>query len=409
MINVTLPSKRLTTYAKLGNKKLVVDIDDYAKRLRPKQIVEINSTSEGGGVAEMLKSYIPLMNDLGLKVAWRVLMPDPQFFRITKTIHNCLQGICPLPPAEELKYYNEYLARQSRYLPPADLYVLHDPQTLGLIDHLPPEANVIWRCHIDLTSSDHSTLEWVRGYYDRCAQVIFSLDNYALGIDKDKITIIRPAIDPLSDKNRPLSAAEIKTALSEFNVEPERPFITQISRYDKFKNPIGVLDIFAGLKQKMPDLGCVLMGNYATDDPEGYPYFQELRRKVTDLKLPNIRLITKDDDTLVNALQRSARAVLQNSSREGFGLTVTEAQYKGNLVFARPVGGIALQVIEGKTGFYLFDDAQQNIDRIHRVLANRDEFAGIQKAAVRHVRDHFLITRMLRDHLELYCKVLKLG
>lgn len=404
---MTLPPKRLREYAPLVNKKVIGDIEALGSLLRGRRIVEVNSTAEGGGVSEILKSYIPLLRDLGIESSWRVLMPDTKFFKITKTIHNCLQGICPLPPTDDLKYYNEYLQRQAKFLPDADLYVLHDPQTLGLIDHLGGKP-VIWRCHIDLTSSEHKTLEWIRGYYQKFSAVIFSLDNYALGLDKSKIAIIEPAIDPFNDKNRLLTAAHIHRILSEFNLDPKHPFITQISRFDSFKNPIGVLDMFAHLKKELPDLHCVLMGNYATDDPEGYPYFQQLRAKIHDLKLPGIRLITKNDNSLVNALQTAAAAVIQNSSREGFGLTVTEAMWKGNIVFARPVGGIALQIINRKTGFYLFDDVHENADLIAKVIRDPEKYADVRRDAKRHVKDNFLMTRMLHDQMVVYKKALGL-
>ena len=408
MITVSLPTKRLNAYDKLVNRSVISSISTIGKKLYGKRIVEINSTAEGGGVAEMLKSYIPLLTDIGIQSSWRVLMPDSKFFGITKNIHNCLQGICPIPPTHEIEYYSNYLARQARYIPPADLYVLHDPQTLGLIPHLPEGVPVIWRCHIDLTSADSSSLEWVREYYKKINKVIFSLDNYALGIEKDKIVIIEPAIDPLTEKNAELSDSEITAALSEFNINTDKPFITQISRFDQFKDPIGVLEMYAQVKKHKPDLGCVLMGSYATDDPEGYPYFQKLRAKITELKLPDIKLVTKEDDRLVNALQRAATCVIQNSSREGFGLTVTEALWKQNIVLARPVGGIALQVINKKTGLYLLGDVAHDVPVLLDVVSNRQKYASMGKNAQEHVRKNFLITRMLEDHVRLYAQVLGL-
>lgn len=357
----------------------------------------------------MLKSYIPLLHDLGLESSWRVLMPDPQFFSITKSIHNCLQGICPLPPTHELEYYRDYLQRQSKFVPEADLYVLHDPQTLGLVEYLPAGVPVIWRCHIDLTSSDNDTLEWVRSFYKKFDFVIFSLDNYALGIDKRKIAIIEPGIDPFVDKNRPMSRAQIHRHLTDFGIDPSKPFITQVSRFDKFKNTLGVLDMYAELRDQIPQLHCILMGNYATDDPEGYPYFQKLRAKIHEHKLHNVRLITKDDSVLVNCLQTAAAAVLQNSVREGFGLTVTEALWKGNVVFARPVGGIALQIINGKTGFYLLDNEHENVAKITDVVRNPADYDGIRHNATRHVRAHFLMARMIADQMRVYRAALGLN
>ena len=401
MINVTLAPKRLSAYSKFVNKKVLSDIKTSAKALKGKRIVEINSTAEGGGVAEMLKSYIPLMQDCGLNVSWRVIMPDSQFFKVTKNIHNCLQGTCELPEKAQLDYYHDYLQRQARHVPDADLYILHDPQTLGLIDHLPPGKPIIWRCHIDLTNANPTTLGWVKEYYKKLHKIIFSLDNYALGVDKSKVALIPPAIDPLSDKNKPLSSKEADDLLEDFNIDTEKPFVTQISRFDKFKDPLGVLEMYAKLKRDTPELGCVLMGGYATDDPEGYPYFQQVRRKIAELKLGDIRVITKEDGLLVNALQSQAAVVIQNSSREGFGLTVTEALWKGAYVFARPVGGIALQVINRKTGFYILDD-ELDRDRISDVIKNPDKYKAIKKAATKHVKDHFLVTRLLLDHLNLY-------
>lgn len=405
MIKTELKNKKLDSYRDIIGLPEISKIRRAAEPLLGSKIYEINATSVGGGVAELLRTHIPLMRDLGIDANWLVLPPDDEFFGITKSLHNCLQGNCTDPVVHMMEYYQHYSEKIAADMPrDGSLYVLHDPQTVGLTKYLEGKP-MIWRCHIDLTESDKATLDWLKYYYRYFDRVVFSMDEYINGLDRHKATIIRPAIDPLSEKNLPLDSAEIKSLCTSHGVDYTRPFMLQVSRFDKFKDPIGVIELYSRVQQLIPEMQLVLMGNYATDDPEGQPYFLEVKRAADQAK-GDITIITQNSDRLVNALQRAAAVVIQNSTREGFGLTVTEALYKGAIVFTRPVGGIALQVLNNKTGFYLDDNHDLSAHRLVEVVRNPDKYAQVRQAAVAHVKKNFLITTMLLDHLELYSKVL---
>ncbi|MBI2797788.1 glycosyltransferase [Candidatus Saccharibacteria bacterium] len=387
-----------------------IEIDrlkSIAKTLEGKKIYEINATAIGGGVAELLHSQIPLFRDLGLYADWLVLPSNNHFFTITKNLHNCLQGHCALPNQFELEHYSKYLQEAAVDIPQdGDLYILHDPQTLGLAPYL-KNHKLIWRCHIDLTMADPHVLAWVQDYYQYFSKVVFSLEAYVSGLERKKVAIVHPAIDPLSDKNRQLSQREIDTYLGKYELDITKPYLLQVSRFDRFKNPIGAIEIFAETRKLIPSLQCVLMGDYATDDPEGKPYFEEVRQIAREADHGNIHIITQKDDLAVNALQRGAAAVLQNSTQEGFGLSVTEALWKGKFVFARPVGGIALQVINGKTGFYLADNNHDSAESIAKVLKNSRDYLHVEADAKEQVRRKFLLPKMANDYLHVYAEALK--
>lgn len=406
MIKTDLTSISLDSYREIVGPAEISKLHRAAESLVGAKIYEINSTSLGGGVAELLRTYVPLMRDLGINAEWLVLPPDEEFFGITKALHNCLQGNCPNPVTHMMEYYNHYTEQIAATVPrDGDLYMLHDPQTVGLTRQLQPKP-MIWRCHIDLTESDKATLDWLKYYYRYFNRVVFSMDEYINGLDRHKAAIIRPAIDPLSAKNSPMDQTEIRELCTKHGVDFTRPIMLQVSRFDRFKDPIGVINLYTYVQQLIPDVQLVLLGNYSVDDPEGQNYFMEVKR-AADESQGDITIITQNSDRLVNALQRAASVVIQNSSREGFGLTVTEALYKGAIVFTRPVGGIALQVLNNKTGFYIDDNLQLSAHKIAEIIRNPSRYEQIRSTAIAHVKKNFLITTMLADHLELYANVLK--
>lgn len=407
MQTVKLPNIEIDDYREIVGDKMIDSLITAAKPLKGKSILEVNSTSLGGGVAEILKSKIPLLNSLGIDAKWLVIPPDDNFFRITKNFHNCLQGNCGQAFYKaDTDYYMEYLERVAKSLSrKADLIVLHDPQTLGLVKYLGSQK-AIWRCHIDLTEADDKALDWVQSFYSYFERVVFSLDEYVKGFDHKKVTIIHPAIDPLNIKNKHLESEQAKKIISSLGIDIKKPYILQVSRFDKFKDPIGVMKIFGLASKFIPDLQCVLMGNYATDDPEGKTYYDLVVKKSEELKKHNIHVINKNDDLAVNALQTLASCIIQNSNKEGFGLTVTEALWKEKFVFSRPVGGIALQVLHDQTGFYLGYSDDANADEIVEVLHNQKYYSHIQKNAKEHVRNNFLITTLLHKFLNLYKEVI---
>lgn len=406
MFVLDLSNRQLKDYQTIIGEPILDSLRQTAQSLKKYKIVEINATANGGGVAELLSTQMPLSNDLGVDSRWWVLPPNDEFFSITKNLHNCLQGQCGLPFDGHMKYYQEYLDHIAKKIPKdGDLYILHDPQTLGLAKYLKGK-NLIWRCHIDLTEADPASLAWLEGFYPAFDKVIFSLEAYITGLKHDRVAIVHPAIDPLSDKNKPLVETHAKAIARGLGIDTSRPFLLQVSRFDKFKDPLGVLELYAQTKKIIPDLQCVLMGNYATDDPEGYPLYRAVKRRATELDEENIIIITENDNLAVNALQRLASVVIQNSTKEGFGLTVTEAMWKEKIVFSRPVGGIALQIINNKTGFYLNGSHTRDAKKIADVIKHPKKYQLVAKSAKAHVEANFLVTTMMRDYFKVYADVI---
>lgn len=377
-------------------------LESSVEKLRGKKIYEINSTATGGGVVELLQSQIPLMQGLGLQAEWLVLPPDERFFAITKQFHNALQGGRDSLP-EDLDYYDVYTQKIAATVPrDGDIYILHDPQTLGLIPFLADKV-VVWRCHIDLTNAEPHTFSWLRRRLRAVDGSIFSLPSYTAGIENTHI--VYPSIDPLRPKNTALSDDESTAVLTRIGVDVSRPFITQISRYDIFKDPIGVLEVVSRVQKTMPDLQCVMLGNYADDDPEGEEMYLKVREAAKSISRALVLVNVPDNEKVVNALQSRAAAVMQYSSKEGFGLTVTEAMWKGALVCARPVGGISLQIKNRKTGIVLTGDHSHDADRIIRLLSASNDHQDIREAARAHVEKNFITPVMLNSYLDTYQKI----
>ncbi len=394
-----LSPHRLAEYRQWLTQRQVVKLESLAGDLAGKKIYEINATAIGGGVVELLQSQVPLMMGLGLDAHWLVLPPDKRFFTITKQFHNALQGGRDDPP-DDIEYYDEYTQRVAKSLPrDGDIYVLHDPQTLGFIPFLAGKT-VIWRCHIDLTNAEPRTLAWVRRRLRSVSRSIFSLQSYTAGMPNT--AIVYPSIDPLLPKNQVMNKAAAEKVLHRHGIKADQPIVTQISRYDRFKDPLGVIEICALVRAKIPDLQCVLLGNYATDDPEGSVVYKEVVAAAR--KLPNTFLIVNapDNDELVNALQSRADVVVQNSNREGFGLTVTEAMWKRALVCGRPVGGIVLQIKNRRTGLYFNGSHEADAKILARALEAKGLRSRLGQAAHETVEKHFITPVMLAEYLAVY-------
>jgi len=395
-------SRQLDQYNQWLEPTTTNQLTELATRLRGKKIYEVNATANGGGVAELLSSQLGLMKSLGLDADWLVIPPDDRFFATTKQLHNRLQG--NTTGLVETEYYEQYLAKVNTLLPTdGDLYILHDPQTAGLIAQLDP-TKVIWRCHIDTSTSDPATRDWLIGYVGQAAKLIFSLPEFAHGIASHQVAIVYPATDPLVAKNLPLTADHTTAILKQSGIDPASEFITQISRYDHFKDPLGVIRLHQQLQKTMPQLRCVLLGNYADDDPEGAAIFAEVQAAAG----PNCHVLVNavNNDDLVNALQSRAKAVIQYSNREGFGLTVTEAMWKSGLVFARPSGGIGLQILSGKTGLIATGDPALDATTLLTGWQDAELMEQLRRGGHEHVRKHFLTPIMLRDYLSVYANVL---
>lgn len=402
--------ENLENYRKIVGDKVIGAIHKKARNLYGKHILHINSTYQGGGVAEILNSLVPLMNNVGIDAGWRILHGDPDFFTITKKFHNALQGE-PMHFTERKKRLylkaNEIFSTYTHI--DHDCVIIHDPQPLPLIEFHKKRQPWIWRCHVDLSNPDNKVWEFLTSFILRYDVVILSSEDYKksdLPVDQ---RIIRPAIDPLSPKNMEISEKDISKYLKKFGVITDKPLITQISRFDKWKDPAGVIDVFKLVKEKV-DCRLVLCGNIATDDPEGPEIYERAKRKAKGLiEKGDIIFVTDPASSnfiFVNALQRLSSVIIQKSLKEGFGLTVTEALWKGTPVVASNVGGIPFQVIDGKTGFLLQPrDTQGFADRVIEILRNPGLAREMGKRATEHIRENFLVTRLLSDHLDLLTEV----
>jgi len=395
--------RRLEDYRGIVGDEVLHNIYKKARKLYGRHILHINSTYQGGGVAEMLHSLVPLMNDVGVDAGWRILYGNADFFTITKKFHDALQGKkIHLTKMKKDLYIqaNEYFSLYTHIQ--HDCVVVHDPQPLPLISFYKRRQPWIWRCHVDLSSPAEDIWDFLKGFILKYDIVVVSNEKYKRSDLPVEQRVICPAIDPLSSKNKEISATTIAKALNKFGVPTDKPLVVQISRFDRWKDPEGVLDVFKLVREEV-DCRLVLCGNMATDDPDGWVVYDKVRRKAKKLvDNGDVILITSENNILVNALQRSASVVVQKSLREGFGLVITEALWKGKPVVASNVGGIPLQIENGKTGFLVDPcDVEGFADRIVHVLREPDLARQMGERGREYVRERFLITRLLSDYLEL--------
>jgi trehalose synthase len=363
--------------------------------LRDMHIVNVNSTYYGGGVAEILSSLTLLMNASGIRTGWRVIQGRPDFFSITKKMHNALQGGDINLTDLKVQIYEEVAFENAARLHiDQDVVVVHDPQPLPLIQHFRKKAPWIWRCHVDLSHPHPDIWAYLAPLVERYDAVVLSLPEYAQKLATPQ-RFIMPAINPFSTTNKELSEDEIADRLAHYNIPDDVPLVVQVSRFDKWKDPQGVIEAYR-IARKQVDCTLVLVGNIATDDPEGQDVFESLCRCSED----RIRILSVQDSALVNALQRRAAVVLQKSVREGFGLTVTEAMWKGTPVIGGSAGGLRHQIRDGENGF-LVATVEQAAERIVQVIRNSKLRKELGDRARETVRERFLLTRLMEDWLDL--------
>ena len=388
-------------YASIASKGDMVLIQRLAERLSGKSFLHINSTFAGGGVAEILNRMIPILKELGINTRWEVIEGDADFFDITKKIHNALQGNPEKITDDMWNYYLETNRKNADRLDlNADAVLIHDPQPLPLIRHK-KDGRWIWRCHIDMSNPAKDVCDYLRQFCVNFDAAIFSVSKFARAIGIDEF-IIPPSIDPLSEKNRSLTDEEIKTVLDKFGIPTDRPIILQVSRFDRFKDPTGVIKAFR-LARKYNNAILILAGSPATDDPEGEAVLKEVREYSGDDPDIHILMLPPFSDVEINALQRVATVVLQKSVKEGFGLTVSEAMWKGKPVIGGAAGGIPIQISHGVTGF-LVHSVEGAAFRIRQILNNPEMALRMGEKAREYVRQNFLITRQVRDYLAVwYC------
>lgn len=394
----TLGLHTLEQYEPLIGGAEIERINRKAKRARTQHVVHVSSTYYGGGVAELLTPLTLLMNAIGIETGWRMIQGTGPFFDCTKKLHNMLQGQrLELSDADKMIYEQVGFENALRLDLDADCdaVIVHDPQPLPLVRHFPErEMPWLWQCHIDLSSPVPDAWSYLRQFIDDHDTAIFSLPEYGKELRADQ-RFIMPAIDPFSAKNGELSEVEIAECLMRHRIPTDRPLVVQISRFDRWKDPLGVIDAFRRAREHA-DCRLVLLGNHALDDPEGEVILETIHSSIDE----SIIVLTVDDPVLVNALQRKATVVLQKSLREGFGLTVTEAMWKGAAVIGGNVGGIRHQISDGQNGF-LVNSIDEAADRIVRLVTDRKLRERLGANAKETVRRKFLMSRLLEDWIDV--------
>jgi trehalose synthase len=402
---VNVGHKSLADYASITARGLMDQIRRLAEPLQGKRVVHLSATAFGGGVAEINYTLAPLMADAGLEVEWRIIKGAEEFFNVTKTVHNGLQGN-PQGLTEEqmeiFRRYNELNAEE--FEDEYDYVIVHDPQPVAMIDHyVDSTAKWVWRGHIDFSSPNPQVMDFLLPSIRRYDAAIFHMRDYvpqAEGLPP--CYIWPPAIDPLAPKNMALSPEDAAYIVDQFGIDVERPLLTQISRFDPWKDPLGVIDAYREVKAVNEDVQLALVGSMAHDDPEGWDFYhQTVAYAGGDPDIYILSNLNNVGSVEVNAFQVHSRAVIQKSIKEGFGLTVSEALWKARPVVAGRVGGIVVQIDDEETG-WLVDSASDCAQACIEILEDPAEARRRALAGKEHVRRNFLTPRLLRDWLVLF-------
>ena len=412
MRKVNVGHKHLGDYRSIVSRELMSEIEELAARLRGKRVLHVNATAFGGGVAEILYSLVPLIADVGLEVEWRILSAPPEFFNLTKSFHNGLQGQAIDLTAEVRKGYEAICyANAAEISGHYDFVVIHDPQPLAMRRFVEARGDGathwVWRCHIDTSTPDEALYDYLSLFIDEYDAAVYTLRDYVPAGLTVPVVEIAPTIDPLAPKNMALSREDAAYIVRQFGVDPDRPLLLQVSRFDPWKDPLGVVDVYRAVKARHDDVQLALVGSMASDDPEGWDYLDKVIAYVDGD--PDVFILSNLDNVgsvEINAFQSHADVVLQKSTREGFGLTVTEALWKARPTIGGAVGGIPLQITDGKTG-YLVNNAAECAARSLDVLADPARHHRMALRGKEHVRTHFLTPRLLRDDLRLFNDLLE--
>ena len=370
-----------------------------ARDLAGRSFLHVNSTREGGGVAEILNRLLPLLDELGIRTRWEVISGPPEFFVATKRIHNTLQGAdLPFTKAHQDVFLETSRSAMRQLDLAADLVMIHDPQPAALVEARASGAKWIWRCHIDLSRPARTTRSFLDPFVRRYDGAVFHLAEFAWRIPIPSY-LIHPSIDPLSDKNREMDEREVERRVSALGVPLDRPLLLQVSRFDPFKDPLGVIRAYR-MVRKVRDCVLVLAGGGAADDPEGAEVLARVREEAADDPDIHVLLLPNDAHLDINALQRAAAVVIQKSTREGFGLTVAEAMWKAKPVVGGAVGGITKQIEDGVTG-YLVHSVEGCAYALRRLLNDPEQRRRMGELGREHARRNLLITRHLADYLQM--------
>src|SRR6476469_6702882 len=404
---VPVGQKSLSDYTHVVGKELTERIRELAKPLEGQRVLHVSATAFGGGVSEILYTIVPLMRDIGLDAHWHVIFGKEEFFEATKLLHNSLQGAEETLSQEQWEVFDEINQMNAEGLQGEwDVVIVHDPQPIGLRrGALAKGDKWIWRCHIDLSTPNPAPIERLLPMIEEYDASVWHMEQYVpndMGHHRDAVNIIPPAIDPLSPKNMAFSPEDAAFVCRQFGIDVDRPLITQVSRFDPWKDPIGVIDAYREVTEQVPEAQLAMVGSMATDDPEGMEYFQktfEYADGDEDIKiLSNLNNVGAIE---VNAFQSQSDICLQKSIREGFGLTVTEALWKGRPTVAGNVGGISLQIEDGISGF-LVNSPAECAQRCLEILRNPGLGKSLGRAGKEHAREQFLSPRLLRDWLQLF-------
>jgi len=389
------PIPELDDYQQFVGREAVQRVRHKARRLQDVHVAHLNSTYYGGGVAELLGALTLLMNSAGVKTGWRVIQGSPDYFSVTKKLHNALQGDeINLTRLKKQIYENVVHENAVRNHLDHDRVIIHDPQPLPIISHYEKRGPWIWRCHLDLTNRNQEVWDYLQEFVHEYDAMIVSLDEYHQDVGLPQLTFM-PAINPFSIKNRRLSEEDMNDRLNYYEIPQDLPIVTQISRFDRWKDPEGVIEAFK-IAQGEIDATLVLLGSIATDDPEGQQMYQSL----LDSQEERVIILAKEDTALVNALQTKSAVVLQKSIREGFGLTVTEAMWKGTPVIGGDVGGIKHQIEDGSNGF-LVSSVPEAADKIVELVNDPEMRQEMGHRARQSVKDNYLLIRLMEQHLDL--------
>jgi trehalose synthase len=389
----------IDAYTGIAPKGDLILLKRMGERLQGRTFLHVNSTKVGGGVAEILQRMVPMLQGLGIHTRWEVIEGDELFFETTKSFHNALQGDpVDIAPDQWDHHRRVNQANAERLDLEADMVLIHDPQPVPLVEFR-KSGHWVWRCHIDLSRPYPEVWRSLRRYVQDYEGAIFSVAKFAQDLTRDTF-IIPPSIDPLSEKNRDLSDEEIERVLTELDIPRDRPLVLQVSRFDRFKDPLGVIRAYR-MAKKYNDCLLILAGSAATDDPEGEQVLAEVRNYCQGDPDIILLLLPAGSDLMINALQRAATVILQKSLKEGFGLTVSEAMWKGKPIIGGAVGGIPLQIVHGVTGF-LVHSIEGAAFRIRQLLNNPAMVEQVGRQAREYVRKNFLITRQMRDYLAVW-------
>lgn len=403
---VALGSKSLADYTHLSGRGVVDEIRELAAPLEGKRVLHVSATAFGGGVSEILYTLVPLMKDIGLDASWQIIMGREEFFNATKLLHNSLQGDPNTLSPNQWELFDHYNEMNANSLDGDwDFVIVHDPQPVGMMrgaaDH---GEHWIWRCHIDLSEPNPDPIDRLLPLISEYEASVWHMQHYVpKGLEgHGGVNVVPPAIDPLSPKNMALSADDASYVCEQFGIDVDRPLLTQVSRFDPWKDPMGVIDAYRLATEEVPELQLALVGSMATDDPEGWEFFQhtyEYADSDPDIKILNN--LNNVGAIEVNAFQSQSDVLMQKSIREGFGLTVTEGLWKGRPVIGGDVGGIPLQIVDGESG-YLVSDAEAAARRTIEILKDPGLGKYMGRAGKERARERFLTPRLLLDWLRIF-------